>query len=99
MDRTSLLDTIIKAWNSDTDLQRTPLAKFIVQQESIAGAMEMLNGDLRSLENVFKVDKEKIHAKMKEVQGKCIHAARTYHPDPSGNSDSYYECNICGKEL
>lgn len=28
----------------------------------------------------------------------CVHE-RQHIPDPSGNSDSYYECIKCGKEL
>jgi len=29
----------------------------------------------------------------------CDHPIKTFHPDPSGNNDSYYECDICGVEL
>jgi hypothetical protein len=36
---------------------------------------------------------------IKDWQKKCEHWSKTYHPDPSGNNDSFYECNICGKEL
>jgi hypothetical protein len=36
---------------------------------------------------------------IKDWQKKCQHWTRTYHPDPSGNNDSYYSCDICGKEL
>jgi hypothetical protein len=34
----------------------------------------------------------------KLVQEKCPHPAmnRSFHPDPSGNNDSYYECGLCG---
>jgi len=40
-----------------------------------------------------------LKATIKEWQKKCQHWTRTYHPDPSGNNDSFYECNICGKEF
>jgi hypothetical protein len=29
----------------------------------------------------------------------CPHYTTTYHPDPSGNNDSWRECDACGKEL
>lgn len=38
-----------------------------------------------------------IKAKISSVQDRCKHWSRVYHPDPSGNSDSYYECVECGK--
>jgi hypothetical protein len=40
-----------------------------------------------------------LDAKIKGVQGICRHLARTYYPDPSGNNDSYYECDHCGRSL
>lgn len=33
------------------------------------------------------------------IRKRCPHPTTTYHPDPSGNSDSYYECNLCGAEV
>ncbi len=35
----------------------------------------------------------------KEVRGMCKHESRTYHPDPSGNNDSSWECIICGADV
>ena len=36
--------------------------------------------------------------KIKEIRKKCGHWSETYHPDPSGNNDSCYSCDICGRE-
>lgn len=33
------------------------------------------------------------------MQSQCPHRRKTYHSDPSGGRDSYYECNHCGKYL
>ncbi|KKK98382.1 hypothetical protein LCGC14_2643290 [marine sediment metagenome] len=33
------------------------------------------------------------------LRTKCPHLETTYHPDASGNNDSWNECNLCGKEL
>lgn len=46
-------------------------------------------------EGAIKLCKERL----KSCRNQCQHWTRTYHPDPSGNSDSFYECNICGKEF
>lgn len=31
-----------------------------------------------------------------KIRDDCDHQSRTYHYDPSGGNDSYYECDICG---
>jgi hypothetical protein len=33
------------------------------------------------------------------VRTKCPHLETTYHPDASGNNDSWSECDLCGKEF
>ena len=42
---------------------------------------------------------KEIKLKITTLQKKCSHWSQSYHPDPSGNSDSYNECDICGKCL
>ena len=37
--------------------------------------------------------------KLKAYREQCNHWTRTYYADPSGNNDSFYECDICGKEF
>ena len=34
-----------------------------------------------------------------DIQLRCPHDSQTYHSDPSGGSDSSYECDLCGKEI
>jgi hypothetical protein len=34
-----------------------------------------------------------------EIQLNCPHYLTTRHADPSGGSDSWNECNLCGKDL
>lgn len=33
------------------------------------------------------------------LQEKCLHWMQTYHGDPAGGSDSYHECQVCGKHI
>jgi len=40
--------------------------------------------------------KEQIDAEWVELRRKCPHSQTTYLPDPSGNNDSEYRCDICG---
>ncbi len=35
---------------------------------------------------------------IKELQKQCSHIREHYYPDPSGNNDSCYVCDVCGKE-
>lgn len=41
----------------------------------------------------------RLNAKMAEMRTKCQHKKCTYHGDPAGGSDSYHECDDCGKYL
>ena len=34
-----------------------------------------------------------------EARSKCKHWATTFHPDASGNNDSFSTCDVCGAEL
>ncbi len=41
---------------------------------------------------------KKLSCSEKEIQHCCDHPVSTYNADPAGGSDSYRECDICGKE-
>lgn len=53
---------------------------------------------LADVEAKFQRDVKEIQDKIRAVESRCRHESTTYHPDPSGNSDSFYRCNICGHE-
>jgi len=54
---------------------------------------------IEALEQEYKEKREALKATLREAQKKCTHPHTTYHPDPSGNNDSYTECDICGAIL
>lgn len=60
-------------------------------------AMVNLNIAARATENEYRKAMDAINGEIKSVKDKCPHLTRTYHPDPSGNNDSYHECDSCGK--
>ena len=35
---------------------------------------------------------------IKEIRKQCPHTNETFYPDPSGNNDSTYTCNVCGRD-
>jgi len=37
-----------------------------------------------------------LQAELDAVQAACPHPGWNYHPDPSGNNDSWNECTRCG---
>lgn len=63
----------------------TPYRKYII-------ALSQLDKEYDFKRNALK---EELH----DAQLTCKHEKTTYYPDPSGNNDSWTECNICGKEL
>lgn len=38
-----------------------------------------------------------LEKKLTQLQNTCSHSKTTFHSDPSGNNDSFLECEICGK--
>lgn len=42
---------------------------------------------------------EKLKARLKETQKTCSHKRTIYYSDPAGGSDSFDECQDCGKQL
>lgn len=54
---------------------------------------------VETLDKEYNAKKLGLKIILKEAQAKCNHPRTTYHPDPSGNNDSYIECDVCGKEL
>lgn len=56
-------------------------------------------GALEALDAEYKTKKDALKASLREAQKQCKHEKTTYHPDPSGNNDSYTECDYCGAEI
>jgi hypothetical protein len=67
--------------------------------EEIQSGIRATNKLLQDEQNKYEKVVKDLKTNIKDYQKKCQHWTRTYHPDPSGNSDSFYECNICGKEF
>lgn len=76
------------------------LGVFLDQQldkvRNIKQTLKKYQADLVNLEKLHKEERRKIMEEIKVVQNGCPHLARTYYPDPSGNNDSYTECDHCG---
>lgn len=43
-------------------------------------------------------DKE-YRMKLRDLRAQCKHENTSFESDPSGNNDSYHQCDDCGKEL
>lgn len=66
-----------------------------------------VRSDIEALEQALQFQ-EDLHNKailgirvaITEVRKNCPHPEEyvSYHPDPSGNNDSHYECSLCGRE-
>ena len=54
---------------------------------------------LEALDAEYKAKRDHLREVLRGYQAKCDHPKTTYHPDPSGNNDSYTECDVCGMEL
>jgi hypothetical protein len=50
------------------------------------------------LQEKYDRDKAALESRKNEIVKKCPHLQLTYHPDPSGNNDSWYSCDVCNAE-
>jgi hypothetical protein len=84
-------------WSSS----ESPTAEYIYQKlkeaEDIAKTIHSLEKEQHVERARHEENTKIIKGKIKQLQEKCQHWSRTYHPDPSGNSDSYYTCDTCNK--
>lgn len=56
-------------------------------------SLEIERQDKVKRDNIEKLREIQIH-----LRTICDHSERSFYPDPSGNNDSYYVCDICGLE-
>lgn len=85
----------IMAKANDADSIYTELKKV----ESIRASIKSLSSEIEVEHKRHQEKKREIESELKKVRELCQHWTQTYHTDPSGNNDSYSECNICGKYL
>lgn len=67
--------------------------------EHVVTSMKGLNKEVEAECKRHEVSVKEIKGKIAALQQYCHHWSRTYHPDPSGNNDSFYECDVCGKYM
>jgi len=85
------------------DSKKDASAEYIYEKlktaEDISRSIRLLNKEKEIEKDKYTQKLKEIDLKIKSVREKCDHWSKTYNPDPSGNNDSYYSCNICDKEL
>lgn len=69
------------------------------EQQKISDAVARLNRLTNLYTDQFDRDIARLNRQILDVQEMCSHEDTRYHPDASGNNDSYRSCNICGKEV
>lgn len=60
-----------------------------------------INDEWKKIEKCKSLYEKKVKShkqNISKIQKECSHTRETYYPDPSGNNDSSYTCDICGKE-
>jgi ribosomal protein S27E len=67
--------------------------------EEIRTALKCYKASLTDEHRRHELKRKELDEQFLKVRQKCKHWQTTFHPDPSGNNDSYYECTICGLGL
>lgn len=78
-------------------------AKFLsdefIKINNINISLQDYKSKLIKINNLHKEEINKSTIDKVAIQSKCEHLLTKYYSDPSGGSDSYEECQICGLEL
>lgn len=98
--RKDVLKAIMKSYDPLTDGDYEGfLAKELDTIDDIFQAIKTKGRDIRATELRHKVEMDAVHKNYRDIIDQCSHYSKTRHTDPSGGSDSFTECDICGKEL
>lgn len=60
--------------------------------------IKKLESELETAFKVYKNKKAEIEKEIGKLRESCQHPKATFYSDPSGNNDSYFSCDLCGKE-
>lgn len=103
MNRKKIIEKIIDNYEilSNENLIPEELPSYLAEElsriEKIANSQINFLRKEQKLKDKYEEDKKSLRAELVKLQEGCPHYDTSYHPDPSGNNDSDYECNICGK--
>lgn len=90
---------IASIMSSKSDVDADYVYAKLTEVENITKGIRSANKEIEAECKKHETIIKEIKLKITTLQKQCNHWSKTYHPDPSGNSDSFYECEICGKYL
>lgn len=66
--------------------------------EEIQSLKYLYETQLKEADKEYRERCEEINKKLSLLRKECSHQNKTWNPDPSGNNDSFYSCDVCGTE-
>ncbi len=92
---------MIKAWESaDKKNLELELADYISlalnQMAQVRITIRDLNIRLEKLKEEYESSCKQIRQEIRSAQNNCPHPDHSFHVDPAGGSDSYFQCDNCG---
>ena len=81
----------------DNGMTSAELEKALRHDSDLRCRFNLIATDREKIEEKYKADLEELSHRLKKIRDECPHHEVTYHPDPSGNNDSSYDCDLCGK--
>jgi DNA-binding transcriptional regulator WhiA len=80
-----------------------PMAEYMANRlkeiQSIAQQIHYLQDKQYKIKAEYQNALSECGKELFEIQKKCKHESRKFHPDASGNNDSWTSCEICDKEI
>jgi hypothetical protein len=65
---------------------------------NIKSSINQITRKQMELEKKHEKEKAELEKDLSEIRKKCKHESITWFGDPAGGSDSFEECNVCGKQ-
>lgn len=95
LDLNKLIMSFAKSTDTNLPLQ---ISEAVSNAKEIRRRLQLAYNQLDNAKHVYEEAENKCVLDVAEIRKSCTHPTTTYFPDPSGNNDSYTQCDVCGVE-
>lgn len=75
------------------------LARLIKQVDTVLQERTSIDRQWRTFEDEKYAKIKELELLERDLQASCPHLESSFYGDPSGNNDSYYQCDLCRRVL
>lgn len=104
INRKELIEKVTREFfKTHQNVQVTEFSQFLCNELDriyrIKDSVDDAGDEIIKIQNEASNRTQIVNTRIKLIRDGCRHEDTTYYADPSGNNDSYTQCNICGANL